>query len=176
MARWLPPPQLSEQFVFSASALLATASSGLALYVVNTLNPPQPLKDSLQVIEIGDVEGEADLSLLPFKGLGPDILDVGFLVRDGRGDPGEDALPILREDGQLNLESRIVSSRPGHIDAALRIVEQALHVGAPLGVDGDALAPSDVAHDRLPADGAAALGQVDHHFIQSPDLDRKSVV
>src|SRR5882672_10349060 len=98
MDRWLPAPPLSERLVCSTSALLATASSGLALYVVDTLNPPQPLEDSLQVIEIRDVEGEGDLPLLPFEGLGPDILDVGFFVRDGRSDPREDALPILRGD------------------------------------------------------------------------------
>ena len=102
------------------------------------------------------------------------IPDVGAHARQHGGDGGEQAGPVLHLDvqadvvGGLPARFRLV---PLHRDAALRVVEEVLHVGAALGVDGNPLAAGDVAHDGLTHDRVAALGPVDEEVVVALDLD-----
>src|SRR3954470_13755309 len=88
-----------------------------------------------------------------------DVADVGVVVGDDGGDLLEHAgtvVAIEREfDGVGRRAVGLKHRGPFHVYAAIGLVHEVEHVGAVLGMDGDALAARDVADDLFTADGIA---------------------
>src|ERR1039458_6679822 len=77
--------------------------------------------------------------------------DVGVFGGEHAGQLIEHAGTIVGVDYDADGERVLGGAGPFHFDLPLHVVEQALHVGAHLGMYGDAFAAGHVAHDGLAA-------------------------
>src|SRR5579872_5549222 len=102
--------------------------------------------------------------------------DVGLFVEQSGGDLAQHARPVLGADVQGHRESMAHGARPFDFDLALRIVHQVLDVRAVDRMHRDALPTRDVAHDRLTADGVAALGAIGHQVVDALNLDHQVLI
>src|SRR5699024_7418069 len=85
--------------------------------------------------------------------------DVHVVVGEHLGHIGEQAVAVQRLDLDLHQEHTVRLGVPLHVDHALGLAPQTLHVGAVLAVDRDPGAAGDEPDDRVPGDRHAALGQ-----------------
>lgn len=69
----------------------------------HTLQPAQRPDHFLQVLEVGDLEDELDGGFA-VAGAGLHLADVGLEGGDGGGEAGEDALAVVGDDLELDLE------------------------------------------------------------------------
>ncbi len=88
----------------------------------------------------------------------------------------EHAGPVVGVDDDAHREGVARRARPLHVDLALHVVHQVLHVGAIEGMHRHALAAGDVADDGFAADGVAALGAIDQQVVDALDLDDQIAV
>ena len=103
--------------------------------------------------------------------LGFQTPNIRALIGKNRRDLVQQAGAIVCMNYQFYRERGRRRAFPGHIDLALRLIEQVLHIGAELGVYGHAFAAGHVAHDGLSANRIAALGAINHQIVHPAHLD-----
>ena len=86
------------------------------------------------------------------------------------GDVRKHAGAVLRANQQSDRVGGSGGAAPLHVDAALRLVQQILDVGAGIGVDGDAAAARNVADDFVSRNRIAAFRAEDHQIVLAADL------
>src|SRR4030081_2084030 len=133
--------------------------------------------DFLEVFQVGDFQDYvyAGLAVLAASFY---VADVGVGVADEGGDLFEHTEAIIAEkrdfDGIRN-RLAVFLAGPEHVDAAVGVVEKIGDVRTVDGVDGNAFAASDVAHDGLAANGVATLGTINEKVAGPSDYDGVAV-
>src|SRR5207248_4841435 len=88
--------------------------------------------------------------------------DVDACLGEGSRHVLQQAVTIPAVDLQLHAECGLGVAVPGHRGEPLGVLLQYPDVGTVSAMDGDPAAQRDVAHDRVPGHGPAALGQAQH--------------
>src|SRR6185312_2174009 len=97
---------------------------------------------------------------------------IDFLIRYRGSELVEQAGPVIGMNHDADRERLFRIARPFHINPALGIVHQVLHIRTRSRMDGDALAAGHVTDDGVPANGVAAFGAIDHQVLDTADPDR----
>ena len=131
--------------------------------------------------QVNGLDDEVHMHHAVHRRLGLDRADVRAVLGDDGGEFLEQTGAVIADDDQahrirggLGRVLGIVRGAGGplHIDAAVGLIEQVLHVGTTAGVDRDALAAGDVADDLLAADGVATSRAVDQQIVLAFNLQR----
>lgn len=116
----------------------------------------------LELFLIPDFHGHLDNSRVQqlFVGTSLDATDVDLLAKQDLGQLVQQASAVVAVDNQTNVKLLAGTLSPFHLDAALGLVHQVLHVRARSRVHCDAFAAGNVADDRFAPDRVTATGAI----------------
>src|SRR5579859_2028589 len=168
-----PIPVQTDRRNYSAFVLLIAGAGGL----VNAFDAKDAGdfanigKNRLELAAVHNFEAGVNAGIGAIR-LAFEIANVGAGAADDSSDFREKAGPVFRANHQLNREGGGSCPTPLHGNAALRLIEQILHVRTELVVDGDTAATRDVADDVVPRNGIAAFRAEDEQVVVSFDNER----
>src|SRR5208283_4964537 len=114
----------------------------------DAVDAPDAGENGFKLALIGDLQTGFDAGILAV-GAAIEGTNIGARIADDSGDFSKQAGAILGADQEFDGEGGHAAGAPLDGNAALRLVQQVLHVGARARVDRDAAAPRDVSDDFI---------------------------
>src|SRR5215831_1095190 len=139
-----------------------------ALYAVNAGDSTNVGEDAFKLAPVDDLEAGLDAGILAVRAAFQ-ITNVGTGAADDGGDLSQQTRAILGANRELDREGGRALAAPLDRNAAFRLVEKILHIGAGAGVYGNSAAAGDVSDDLIARDGVAAFGAEDQQVVVALD-------